>query len=247
MSKFAVILPAAGNSSRFKDRNNKKKPFVDLKGRAVWLRAAEVFQNRDDVVQILVVISPDDMEMFKDRFRPNLAFMAVEVVEGGQSRAESVLNALKQVRDDAQYVAIHDAARPLLVGKWVDDVFAAATQSGAAIPGVRVASTLKKSVNGVIEKTVPRENLWQAQTPQVFEKQLLLDAYQHPDAAAATDEASLVERTGKPVSIVESSPMNIKITTRADLRMAEALLAALPKDKGIKSLHPFAGDDGLIF
>src|SRR5262249_29484611 len=86
MPKFAVILPAAGKSSRF-SLQKRKKPFVDLKGRAVWLRAAEHFANRDDVVQTLVVLAPDDVEWFKEKFAPNLAFMNVELVTGGAERA----------------------------------------------------------------------------------------------------------------------------------------------------------------
>ena len=96
MSKFAVILPAAGKSSRF-TLQKKKKTFAELKGRAVWLRAAEHFVNRDDVVQTLVVLAPDDLEWFKEKFAPNLAFMNVELVAGGAERSDSVRNALARV------------------------------------------------------------------------------------------------------------------------------------------------------
>lgn len=244
MARFAVILPAAGKSSRFVGQNKRKKPFVELQGRPVWVRAAEHFINRDDVVQTLVVIAPEDREWFREKFTANLAFMSVEIVEGGAERADSVRNALARVRADVDFVAVHDAARPLLVKKWVDQVFRAAEETGAAILGVRVTSTLKRVGEGNrITETVPRAGLWEAQTPQVFRRQLLLDAYAQRGNLQPTDEAQLVEQFGHPVKVVEGSPMNLKITTAEDFRMAETLLDALPKEKPLGSLHPFADDD----
>src|SRR5271157_63899 len=107
MAKFAVILPAAGQSSRFKDKE--KKPFVNLDGRAVWLRTAELFITRDDVVQTLLVIDPDDEEMVRRRYGANMAFMNVQLVHGGKERFESVANALTKLVPAADFVAIHDA------------------------------------------------------------------------------------------------------------------------------------------
>ena len=241
MPKFAVILPAAGRSSRFGDAR-RKKPFVELKGRPVWVRAVELFANRDDVVQTLIVVAPEDLEFFKEKFQANLAFMAVEIVAGGKERADSVKNALARVRADVDFVAVHDAARPLLVRKWIDTVFVAAEDHGAAIPAVPISSTIKRVENQRIGETVSRRNLWAAQTPQVFRRQLLLDAYAQWDGSEATDEAQLVERLGHPVAIVEGSPMNIKITTQEDFKMAEALLGALPQERNLGALHPFADD-----
>lgn len=241
MPKFAVILPAAGKSTRFNEKK-RKKPFVDLKGRAIWLRAVELFVNRDDVARVIVAIGSDDLEWFKEKFRPNMAFMPVDIVEGGAERADTVQNALARVQDDVDYVAVHDAARPLLVKEWIDEVFAAAEKTGAAIPGLPVSSTVKRVAGETIEETVPRENLWLAQTPQVFKRELLLDAYAQRGDFVATDEAQLVERIGVDVTVVRGWPMNIKITTFADFKMAEALVNALPKKQGLKSLHPFADD-----
>jgi 2-C-methyl-D-erythritol 4-phosphate cytidylyltransferase len=242
MSKFAVILPAAGRSARFSSQD-RKKPFVDLKGRAVWLRCAELFATRDDVAQTLVAVSADDMEWFKNKYRPNLAFMDLEIVEGGPERADTVQKALARVKADVDFVAVHDAARPLLVKDWIDKIFAAAEQHGAAIPALPVSSTLKR-VDGSkrITETVSRDGLWQAQTPQVFRRELLLEAFAKRDGFQATDEAQLVERIGVDVAVIEGWPMNIKITTQQDFKMAEALVDALPKDKGLKSLHPFADE-----
>lgn len=241
MGKFAVILPAAGQSSRFR-KGDRKKTFVDLKGRPVWLRAAEHFVNREDVVQTLVVIAPEDMDWFKEKFRPNLAFFDVQLVPGGAERSDSVRNALQQLDATADYVAIHDAARPLLTKTWVDRVFDAARQSGAAILGIPVTSTLKQVRQGTIESTVDRRRYWMAQTPQVFRRDLLEAAYGQL-RQPATDDAQVVELSGVPVQVVEGSPMNLKITTADDFRMATALVDALPKEKGLRALHPFADEE----
>lgn len=243
MSKFAVILPAAGNSTRFQQQN-RKKVFVELKGRPVWVRTVEYFVNRDDVVQTIVTIAPDDLEWFREKFRPNLAFLNVEIVAGGKERADSVQNALAKVRDDVDFVAVHDAARPLLAKTWIDEVFAAAEQHDAAMLAIPITSTIKRvDAQQRIRETVDRTNLWAAQTPQVFRRETLLEAFQKRASLNATDEAQLVEQLGRPVHIVPGSPLNLKITTQDDFRMAEALLDVLPKEKGFASLHPFADED----
>lgn len=251
MASFAVILAAAGKSSRFQSKGAtllgsgpQKKPFMDLKGRAVWVRSAEIFSNREDVKQLIISVAPDDIDWFKQKFRPNLAFMEIEIVPGGAERADSVQNALARVKPDIDYVAIHDAARPLITDKWVGELFAAAEKHQAVIPAVRVSSTLKRAgKDRQIQETVDRTDLWAAQTPQVFQRQLLLDAYARRGDFQPTDEAQLVEHLGEPVTIVEGSPLNQKITTAADFRMAEALVNALPKPKGIQALHPFADEE----
>ncbi|MCA9039187.1 MAG: 2-C-methyl-D-erythritol 4-phosphate cytidylyltransferase [Planctomycetaceae bacterium] len=242
MSKFAVILPAAGQSSRCRVKRM-KKPFAELKKRAVWVRAAELFVNREDVAQTIIVISPEDKEWFKEKFRPNLAFMDIQIVDGGTERADSIQNALAHVKPDIEFVAVHDAARPLMVEEWVDDVFKMAIKTGAAMPAVAVTSTVKRvnDQNEIVE-TVPREKLWLAQTPQVFRRELLLEAYAKRNGLVATDDAQLVESIGHKVTIVEGSPMNIKITTNDDFKMATALLDALPKKDPLRALHPFKDD-----
>lgn len=239
--KFAVILPAAGNSTRFGDAH-RKKPFVDLKGRPVWVRTAEVFGGVDGVVQTIVCVAAEDMDWFKEKFAANLAFMEVEIVAGGATRAESVENGLALVKPDVDFVAVHDAARPLITRPWIKQVFDAAEQSGAAIPAVPLSSTIKRVDGTTITETVDRRGLWAAQTPQVFARQLLKEAFAKRQGYDATDEAELVEHIGQPVAVVEGWPMNIKITTQADFKMAEALVDALPPEKSLKSLHPFADE-----
>lgn len=239
MAKFAVILLAAGRSSRFHDAHY-KKTFVPLANKAVWLHSADHFLSRDDVVQTILAISPDDRTDFLFKFSANIAILGIEVVDGGAERADSVEAALARVKPQADFVCVHDAARPCLTDAWIDAIFAAAEKTGAAIPAIPVSNTLKRvKADHTIEETVSRENLWEAQTPQVFRRQLLLDAYARRAGFQPTDDAQLVERIGHAVTIVPGSPINLKITTREDLRLAEQMLKALPKPKLPGPVNPF--------
>jgi len=243
MAKFAVILAAAGKSTRFQD-NHYKKPFAPLKNRAVWLHCADKFLNRDDVVQTLIVIAPDDRERFMDSFGANVAILGIDVVDGGAERSDSIANALQHVNDAVEYVAVHDAARPCLANEWIDSVFRKAETTGAAMLAIPITGTVKRvGEEGVIQETVPRENLWEAQTPQVFRKSILLKAYAQRGDQPATDDAELVQRVGQPVTVVTGSPINLKITTKEDLRLAANAMNALPKPKLPGASHPFADDD----
>jgi 2-C-methyl-D-erythritol 4-phosphate cytidylyltransferase len=243
MPRFGVILAAAGQSSRFQDANY-KKPFAPLAGRPVWLHAAEKFIDRDDVKQVVVVVSPDDRQAFVEKFGANLAFMGITLAEGGATRAESVRNGLEKLDAEIDMVAIHDAARPCLAAAWIDRVFAAGVRTGAAILAIPVVGTLKRvGPDHLITETVDRTGLWEAQTPQVFSREILVRAYAAARDGAATDEAALVERIGQPVTVVPGSPINLKITSREDLRLAEQALKALPAPKLGGPAHPFSDGD----
>ncbi len=239
MPRYAVILAAAGKSSRFRDANY-KKPFAPLDNRAVWLHSAERFVNRDDVKQVVLVISPEDKDHFYSKFGANVAILGIDVVEGGAERTDSVQKALERVRDDIDLIAVHDAARPCLADEWVDRVFAAAEKTGAAMLAIPVAGTLKRvAPDYTIVETVSREGLWEAQTPQVFRRELLLKAYAQRGKEPSTDDAQLVERLGHKVMVVPGSPINLKITTKEDLQIAAYLLKAMPKPKTLGPVHPF--------
>jgi len=244
MSRFAVILPAAGKSSRFGGKE--KKPFTSLGGRAVWLRAAELFWTRDDVSRVYVVISPEDRELFEMRFRAALVFANGTVVDGGAERFESVANALAVIPSDVDFVAVHDAVRPLCPKEHIDAVFAAAKEHGAAMLAVPVADTLKRvdSANRITE-TVPRAGLWAAQTPQVFRRDWLVEAYakRHELKVPITDDAQLMEALGRTVVAVPGSPTNFKITTQDDLEVAEAIIAARAS-KPTSPLRAFGDEAG---
>lgn len=243
MAKFSVILPAAGQSARFRDKE--KKPFAQLDGRAVWLRSAELFVTRDDVCQCLIVVAKEDQEVFRRRYTANLAFMNVKIVDGGKERFDSVANALALVSAEANFVAIHDAVRPCLTSEQVDAVFTAAESKGAALLAVPITETVKRvGAQHNVEETISRTGLWAAQTPQVFRKDLLLQTYANRGKLGKdiTDDAQLVEAAGHPVYVVEGSSSNIKITTRGDLALAEAILKSRPKPKAAGPVHPFADE-----
>ncbi len=243
MPRFGVILAAAGQSSRFQDANY-KKPFAPLAGRAVWLHAAEKFLDREDVKQVVIVVAPEDREAFVEKFGANLAFMGVTLATGGSHRAESVRNGLEKLAPEIDMVAIHDAARPCLAQAWIDRVFAAGAKTGAAILAIPVVGTLKRvGPDHAITQTVDRTGLWEAQTPQVFRRDLLERAFAATHGGQPTDEASLVEALGHAVTVVPGSPINLKITSREDLKLAEQALKALPAPKLSGPAHPFAGDD----
>ena len=242
MAKFAVILPAAGKSTRFRDKE--KKPFAALDGRPVWLRTAELFVSRDDVSQCILVIDPSDDEMVRRKYGANMAFLNISLVHGGSERFESVANALKTVKEDVDFVAIHDSVRPCVTTELIDKVFQQAVKSGAAILALGMTDSLKRGSSTepvVIEQSLPRERLWLAQTPQVFSKEVLVKAFKNVPKGA-TDDSQVVEATGATVSIVVGSSSNIKITTRDDLFLADAILKSRPKPKANVSAHPFADD-----
>jgi 2-C-methyl-D-erythritol 4-phosphate cytidylyltransferase len=243
VSKFAVILPAAGRSRRFADKSY-KKVFAPLANKAVWLHSAERFLGRNDVIQTILVISPEDRADFMFKFSANIAILGIEIVDGGAERADSVEAALARVKPEADFVCVHDAARPCLIDAWIDQIFAAAEKSDAAIFAIPVAGTLKRvDAEHKIAETVSRAGLWEAQTPQVFRRQLLLDAYAKRAGFNATDESQLVERLGRRVTVIPGSVLNMKIATKEDQRLAEQALKALPKPKLPGMGNPFADDD----
>ncbi|HYT93051.1 MAG TPA: 2-C-methyl-D-erythritol 4-phosphate cytidylyltransferase [Gemmataceae bacterium] len=244
MAQFAVILPAAGKSSRFREKE--KKPFTNLDGRAVWLRTAELFVTRKDVCQVIVVVAQADQEMFRRRYGANLAFMNVQIADGGAERFESVGNALAKLKPEVDFVAVHDAVRPCVTEALIDAVFGKAEQTGAALLALPVADTLKRAnPQQQVQATLSRQGLWLAQTPQVFRRDWLVDAHANRGKLGKdiTDDAQLIEAAGHPVFVVEGAPTNIKITTKADLLLAEAILKAHPKPRPSGPIHPFAEEE----
>ena len=251
--RFAVLLAAAGKSRRFADSdpdvdnnggNNdtaSKKPFVELCGRPVWQHSAALFAAGDRVRQLIVILSPEDRAFFEATCSRRIAQWSLELVDGGAERFESIENGLRRVRSDMDFVAIHDAARPCVTAQQIDAVFRAAEQFGAAILAAPLTSTIKRAVSSSgttphatplsIAATVPRDDLWEAQTPQVFRRELIVDAFSRRGTTPVTDDAQLVENIGHPVKIVPSDRMNLKITTASDLALARMLITDRPCDK----------------
>ncbi len=225
---FAVILAAAGQSRRFGSGGEPilKKPFVELLGKPVWRHSADMFSQRTDVKQLLIALAPGDEAWFCEKYAEDIKRLELTVVIGGKERADSVRNALNALREGVELVAIHDAARPCLQQEMIDAVFESARATGAAIPATPISGTIKRAKENRIEATVPRENLWEAQTPQVFRRDIFLSAFQSHGHSGTTDDAAIMELAGYPVCVVPSSPWNIKITNRTDLTLAERILSA---------------------
>src|SRR5438270_3814851 len=150
-------------------------------------------------------------------------------------------NTLTELKAEADFVAVHDAVRPCAPASLIEAVFTAAVKHGAALPGLAVADTLKRVDNQMmVTQTVARVGLWQAQTPQVFRKDWLLEAYAKRAAVKnVTDDAQLVEAAGHPVRVIPGSPYNLKITTHDDLKIASAFLKIREADEKPKASHPF--------
>ncbi len=235
MSKnVGVIICAAGAGRRFGGKRN--KPFVDVAGRAAFLRSVEFFTGRDDVKQVLLAIAPEDQELVEVKWGPNLKFYNAQICFGGAERFDTVTKALELIKETIDLIAVHDAVRCCVTKKWIDDCFALAAKTGAAMLACPVSATIKKVKDNIITETVDRSGLYEAQTPQVFEASLLKKAYENLknlDANKISDDSQLVEAIGHKVSIVETDPSNIKITRKSDVPIAEAILKtrakAIPK------------------
>jgi len=228
----AAIICAAGASKRFGGK--RKKPFVDVDGRAVFFRSVEIFSDRSDVKQILLGISAEDEELVSIKWGPNLKFFNVKIFIGGAERFETVAKGLALLKEDINIVAVHDAVRCCVTKEWIDGAIAAANKTGAAILACPVTATIKKVADKTIKETADRSNLWEAQTPQVFEVKLLKRAYENLanlDKSKISDDAQLVEALGEKVSVVETDASNIKITRQSDIAIAEAILKNRPKPK----------------
>ena len=237
----AAIICAAGVGSRFGGK--RKKAFVDVAGRAVFLRSVELFSNRDDVKQVLLGISPDDEELVNVKWGPNLKFFGVKTFLGGAERFDTVIKGLELVKDDIDLIAVHDVCRCCVTEKLVDASIAAAAKSGAAIPACPVTATIKEAKDNIIIKTVERAGLYEAQTPQVFSAKLLREAYENLknlDQSKISDDAQLVEALGHKVTIVKADSSNIKITRQSDIAIAEAILRSRPKPVPKGPTGPYA-------
>jgi len=226
----AAIICAAGGSNRFGGK--RKKAFVDVAGRAVFLRSVELFANRNDVKQILLGIAPEDEELVNVKWGPNLKFFNVTIFVGGAERFDTVKKGLELVKDDIELVAVHDACRCCVTEEIIDASIAAAAKSGAAIPACPVTATIKNVKDSTIIQTIDRTGLYEAQTPQVFAASLIKKAYENLknlDRSKISDDSQLVESLGHKVKIVEADSSNIKMTRQSDVAIAEAILKSRPK------------------
>ncbi len=225
-----VVVVAAGRSTRV--GGDLPKQYFPIDGVPVLLRAVRPFASHPDVAQVVVVLQPGEAERPPD-FLAALVGEALVVVAGGRERADSVAAGLQALRPECEIVLVHDGARPFVDRSVIDAVIGHARRGHGAIAAVPVSDTIKEAVGPdptLVGRTVPRGGLWRAQTPQGFPRPMLEEAYARAGAGAgaATDDASLVESYGGVVRLVPDSPRNIKITTREDLALAEALAGAYP-------------------
>jgi 2-C-methyl-D-erythritol 4-phosphate cytidylyltransferase len=254
MPRFAVILPAAGSSTRF--GGTRSKLVEDLAGLPVITRAVLPFVQRSDTHQILIAVANDPYAiaspasqhlarlddpvptgqaneiwsaLSRDATVKNRLGGQIALVPGGATRAHSVLAALKRVPAETEWVAIHDAARPLVTQDIIDRTLDAAVEHDAAAPAIPVQSTIKQATGPLparIRQTMPRDQLWALQTPQIMRRIDLLRAYEqcvYP-LEQVTDDLQLLELTGRSAWLVAGDERNLKITTPQDLLLAELLL-----------------------
>ncbi len=220
---YQVIIPAAGQGKRM--GAGKNKLLLELNGIPVLVHTLKVFEADEACTGIILAIHPQDEVEFRELIKKYKLTKVNGLVLGGIERQHSIFNALKTVTGNG-LILVHDAARPFIQKEHIHRLTESAAKTGAAIMGVPAKDTMKRAKNGVVEATVERSSLWAVQTPQAFRIPLLIKAYEkaEKDCFLGTDDASLVERSGHPVTIVEGDYDNIKITTPEDLYFAEAIL-----------------------
>lgn len=231
--KVSVIIPAAGLGTRMgrtapEKEGISRKQFMLLSGSPILVHTIRKFVSAPSVAEIVVALRPDDMEWATDLLQKEGLSQVVRMVAGGESRQQSVENALASIGGDVELVAVHDAVRPFVARDLIEKVIAEAAESGAAIVGIVPVDTVKQVHRNKVRATLPRERLILTQTPQVFRLDLLRQAFEkaREDVFIGTDEASLVERLEKvEVSVVLGTDRNIKITKPTDMELARLYLA----------------------
>jgi 2-C-methyl-D-erythritol 4-phosphate cytidylyltransferase len=228
--KVSVILPAAGLGTRMgrEKSGTSRKQFMLLEGAPILVHTIRKFLQCPSVSEIIVALRAEDMEWAHNLIEQEKPSKPVRVVEGGETRHQSVENALASLPADTDLVAVHDAVRPFVTPELVEQVIAEAAKTGAAIVGIVPVDTVKQVHKTKIRSTLPREHLVLAQTPQVFRLNLLKEAFAaaRSDTFTGTDESSLVERLEKvEVTVVQGSDRNIKITKPTDMELARLFLS----------------------
>jgi 2-C-methyl-D-erythritol 4-phosphate cytidylyltransferase len=231
MNRVIAILPAAGLGTRMGAETLKQ--FLELDGVPVLIFTLRRLASCPAITDFIVATRADEVESVAALIaRENLG-RPVHVVRGGDTRQDSVANALTEVPEDADLILVHDAVRPLVTRDQIERVIAEALSCDAAILGIPAMDTVKEVKRAslpadvaLITATIPRERVVLAQTPQVFRTALLLEAFARArqDGISASDEAALVERIGRDVHVVVGSERNLKITHPGDMQLAEFYL-----------------------
>jgi 2-C-methyl-D-erythritol 4-phosphate cytidylyltransferase len=221
---YQVVIPAAGQGKRMKAGMNKQ--FIELQDQPVIVHTLKVFERDEWCEGIILVINEAERERFAELLKRFSIKKVISMVSGGAERQHSVYNGLKAVRN-SDIVLIHDGARPFITVEKIHELVNAAKEHGAAIVAVPVKDTIKRVCGGYVDKTVERSSLWAIQTPQAFHISLVLEAHERAslEGYIGTDDASLVERMGRTVKVIEGDYRNIKLTTPDDLLFAEVILS----------------------
>lgn len=224
--KIVALIAAAGKGKRMNTRIS--KPFIPIFGKPILAYTIEKFEKCKLIDKIYLTVNSEEKELCSRNVIIKYNFSKVqELVDGGETRQDSVYNGLKALDKDTDIVVIHDGARPLIEETLIRDSIEKAQKYGAAIAAIPIKDTVKKSENNFfINKTLNREEIWRAQTPQTFKYDLILPAYHkaYKDKFLATDDAAILERYGHKVKLIIGSEENIKITTPFDIIVAENFL-----------------------
>lgn len=227
MSKIAAIIVAGGSGKRM--GSSIKKQFIKLRDKEILAYTIEAFNKIDEINEIIVVTGKEDIDKVRREIVERYQLGKVkQIIEGGKERQDSVYNGLATVGQEIEYVMIHDGARPFISEEVIKRAIQETKQHKATIVAVPVKDTIKliDKEQGVVEATPAREKLWMVQTPQSFEKQLLLEAYKQAEERnlQVTDDSMIVEAYGHNVHVVLGAYTNIKITTPEDLVIGESIL-----------------------
>lgn len=224
----AAVVPAGGRGVRMGSRTPKQ--FLQLAGVPLLVHSLRVLEASQTIGEIILVVPETDVTACQNELVPAFGFSKISrVISGGTRRQDSVWNGLQAVDGRTDVVVVHDAVRPFVTEAMVQAVVDRARVHGAALVGIPLRDTIKRvGPDGMIEATLDRQRLWSAQTPQAFKIELLREAHQsgQRDNVDVTDDAGLVERLGRPVSIVTGTADNVKMTRPEDLLMGEAIAAA---------------------
>ncbi len=223
--RTVAIIVAGGSGTRF--GAEMPKQFLELGGRPILMRTIEAFlENGDNSFDVIVTLPQGQMDLWQQLCREYGFEVPHRVVDGGETRWHSVKNALDSIGaiDDVDIIAVHDGVRPLVSADVIDRVLGAARSDGAAIPVVTLNDSVRQIEGNCSSHALDRSMLRAVQTPQAFDARVLMDAYMQPFDPTFTDDASVVERAGHRVTLVEGDPINLKITRPMDLALAEYLL-----------------------
>ena len=219
--KITAIIPAAGGGERF----GEKKQLKLLNDRPLIFHTIQPFIKSELINEIIVVLPKDDVNQMARELKSTLTSKKIKVVPGGETRQQSVNNGLISSDKESELICIHDGVRPFVTLTLIEKVIKASVGHDGAILAVPSSDTIKKVMEDQILETLPREIIWRAQTPQVFQKPALEEAIKIAidENLEVTDEASILEKIGYQIGFVEGSPLNIKITTKEDWIFAKAI------------------------